>query len=280
MPKIATVLEGGAELEPGLHEAVTVDVIQEPNGDVTVKAAVLPNRDPKTKKLRPGAIGEPILSGHCQVAERVGRGVTSSNKSEPELHAICKGAVSNGAGTTWLCSCGCHDRLVCHLCSHDHGTELEAYDSSRRICSDPEGCRDNQAARTERSRRTNPLFIQLEQLRAERAARATESTSEGTEDQPGPVAGVRGAKPRKAAPEPQRCHCGCAGMTKGGMFVPGHDMRLKSRLWDEANAGSVEAGAEIVARGWKIKGVTAGLPATLDPAATAISDGVERRYAE
>ena len=28
------------------------------------------------------------------------------------------------------------------------------------------------------------------------------------------------------AKAPRRCECGCAGLTKGGRFIPGHDSRL------------------------------------------------------
>ena len=30
----------------------------------------------------------------------------------------------------------------------------------------------------------------------------------------------------KASAVPQRCSCGCGGLTKGGRFVPGHDAKL------------------------------------------------------
>jgi hypothetical protein len=48
----------------------------------------------------------------------------------------------------------------------------------------------------------------------------------------------------------KQCVCGCAGTTKGGDFLPGHDARHKSALFREARAGSAEALAEIDQRNW------------------------------
>lgn len=52
------------------------------------------------------------------------------------------------------------------------------------------------------------------------------------------------------------CSCGCGGMTRGGLWVPGHDAKRKSVLYatirdaeatDEAKA---DAMAELESRGW------------------------------
>jgi hypothetical protein len=68
------------------------------------------------------------------------------------------------------------------------------------------------------------------QKRAEKAARAAkkaEATAEVAEEQMGGVseatAPKRAAKPK---PEPRPCVCGCSGVTKGGLFVSGHDGRV------------------------------------------------------
>lgn len=50
---------------------------------------------------------------------------------------------------------------------------------------------------------------------------------------------------------PKPCACGCKEITKGGEFMPGHDMRLKSRLVAEAHAGGNPAAREeLERRGW------------------------------
>lgn len=42
------------------------------------------------------------------------------------------------------------------------------------------------------------------------------------------------------------CKCGCYGVTRGGRFLPGHDAKLKSRLLQEARAGSEWATNELI----------------------------------
>ena len=46
------------------------------------------------------------------------------------------------------------------------------------------------------------------------------------------------------------CECGCGGEPKG-RFLPGHDMKLKSRLFRESAGGSRRATAELKRRGWE-----------------------------
>jgi hypothetical protein len=56
-----------------------------------------------------------------------------------------------------------------------------------------------------------------------------------------------------AVKEPTLCNCGCGGETKGGKWLIGHDMKAKSTLISRMRAGgedAIEAGAEMVARGW------------------------------
>jgi hypothetical protein len=57
------------------------------------------------------------------------------------------------------------------------------------------------------------------------------------------------AAPKVAKPKPF-CECGCGGQTGGGHFIPGHDAKLKSRLFSEARNGSTEAVAELHKRNW------------------------------
>lgn len=55
------------------------------------------------------------------------------------------------------------------------------------------------------------------------------------------------------------CHCGCGGRTKGGLFVPGHDAKLKSALMRKVFMATVSgddetrdsARLELTLRGWE-----------------------------
>jgi hypothetical protein len=56
---------------------------------------------------------------------------------------------------------------------------------------------------------------------------------------------------RTAKRQPRPCLCGCREVTKGGEFIPGHDMRHKSRLVAEVQAGNNPAAyEEMERRGW------------------------------
>lgn len=39
---------------------------------------------------------------------------------------------------------------------------------------------------------------------------------------------------------PRECECGCAGVTSGGKFLPGHDAKMRSRLLTEIRDGESE----------------------------------------
>ncbi len=50
----------------------------------------------------------------------------------------------------------------------------------------------------------------------------------------------------------RRCLCGCQQpVAPKRMYRAGHDMVVKSRLLKQFDAGDTEAGADLVARGWK-----------------------------
>jgi len=50
----------------------------------------------------------------------------------------------------------------------------------------------------------------------------------------------------------RRCLCGCQQpVAPKRMYRAGHDMVVKSRLLRQFDAGDTEAGADLVARGWK-----------------------------
>lgn len=203
--------------------------------------------------------------------------ITQFCKSDrDELHAACRGSGANGAGSTWYCQCDCHvEHPTCRDCgARDVEVTLEG------TCVDVDGCQTTQTIRTA----SNPVHRTIREAlthaeqqaaikaEADRARRAREvkvtvdpETGEATVKQP--VA--KAPRTPKAPPTPQRCHCGCAGMTKGGKFVAGHDARLKGMLVRAARqtppetgkpatkAQAVNAMAELIARNWPRKGVSA-----------------------
>lgn len=62
---------------------------------------------------------------------------------------------------------------------------------------------------------------------------------------------VEESKPKGRKVEPRECECSCGQMSKGGRFIAGHDMKLKSALLVAFDAGDEAAGAELVERGWR-----------------------------
>lgn len=223
-------------------------------------------------KLRPGSIGQPHLSGFC------------ADWSPVESRKHCKGAVSNEDGTTWLCSAPWHEaEAKCHRCGFDHGDPASPdFDPTRRQCLDRSDCEAERARRTAEKMATDPLMRLIVEIRdeaareradrnaekarrrAEEAARAA-GTGNGSEAAGDTSETLGRVRPVRAPRSPQRCHCGCGGMTKGGMFVAGHDMKLKGALyrlaraadgpWEKLDSETRGAIGEIYARGWNPKGI-------------------------
>jgi hypothetical protein len=195
--------------------------------------------------------------------------------ANPDMHTHCKGSGENGdAAHFWFCQCDCHvEQPTCRNCgARNVEVTLEG------TCVDVDGCLTTQGVR----RASNPIHQQLrdiidaaeerqaEAAAARKAARVAQHAAEvakaKAEGRPAPVARVRIPK---APPTPQRCHCGCAGMTKGGKFVAGHDARLKGMLVRAARqtkpdtgkpatkAQAINAMAELISRDWPRKGVDA-----------------------
>jgi hypothetical protein len=68
---------------------------------------------------------------------------------------------------------------------------------------------------------------------------------------------LRALKPAgKSKAEPRACACGCGEMTNGGLFRPGHDAKLRSRLLKAIDAGDEDALAELMARPTLLHGAT------------------------
>lgn len=52
---------------------------------------------------------------------------------------------------------------------------------------------------------------------------------------------VKALRPAGKVKDPRECSCGCGGMTGGGLFQPGHDAKLRSRLLSAIRAGDEAA---------------------------------------
>lgn len=179
-------------------------------------------------------------------------------RGDDEHHRRCRGALRQGADRLVLCSCPNHqgEDARCTDC----GEQSPVVDLATRRCTDPEGCRD----RVETKQRANPLHTMLQEVQqVAQASKATKTPAKAM------TARKRTAEPR---PKTGRCqHCGET--TKGGLFVAGHDAKLKSALakiayGDGRKADRVAAAAEMIARGWARKP----LPEELLLEATAMVD--------
>lgn len=205
------------------------------------------------------------ISGFCNdalQAELLTVPVVLSGRPE-EWHARCHGAVTNGAGKTSLCRCDCHDHEArCHECGYEH-LDSTGFDPSLRRCVDRAECAQRIALAIERSRNSpemQEIYRIREEARAEVAARKAEDRAkrEAAALERGEVPEVA-SEPTKRAKIPQKCHCGCGGLTKGGNFMMGHDMKTKGPLFARARGktgeDAVEAALEILAREWNAKGI-------------------------
>lgn len=52
----------------------------------------------------------------------------------------------------------------------------------------------------------------------------------------------------------QACRCGCGDVTRGGVWLPGHDSTHKAALLRRFDGGAWSAGEELVRRGWYDEG--------------------------
>lgn len=210
---------------------------------------------PKVKETKRSNHGV-FLTGWCS------SDLLTAGDGERAWHGGCRGSVVNGNGSILVCGCGCHaNHTVCRVCGRVD-VEIATEGPTWGACLDVEDCGGFLAER----RANNPLRKHLDAVRSPAddgptevmgARRRPRKASDGTQAPGSPP------RPVKAPREPQKCHCGCGGMTKGGSFVAGHDMKLKSALYALARSSHkkaprpewVSAAAEIVARGWKQTGI-------------------------
>lgn len=207
---------------------------------------------------------------HCsEVAET---SVTSDGRA---YHVHCPGAMANGAGSRAYCTCDCHNDVPrCADCRQpDVDLTLEG------TCIDIDGCIAHQHTVQD----ANPSMVMINEIRMDlivtRAMEAAEKKLAKEQAHEAEVARAKAegrvaplppsARRREAKPpaQPQQCQCGCAGMTKGGRFVAGHDAKLKGRLVKAARqtppdsgrpatkAEAIKAMAELIARDWPRKNV-------------------------
>jgi hypothetical protein len=133
-------------------------------------------------------------------------------------------------GVVWACGCeadSCQPgRRKCAYCNNTNTDEVnpETWE-----CIDVEGCH----ALVEERRANDPLLVQLREIQEITMAKIESDKAE---------------KKAAAKPKTGTCVCGCAGETKGGKFLPGHDARFVSALVGQVSDAKFTAKAEQAAR--------------------------------
>jgi hypothetical protein len=153
---------------------------------------------------------------------------------------VLVGRTANTSGTLeerfQVCECSCHSNGNPPRCLNCLATDTELTTDTGR-CVDSEGCSERLAVYLNEHPTMAKLRLANERARAEA----------GTPERQAEKAAKR--EQRAAAPKVGRCeHCGEP--TKGGRFVAGHDAKLKGELKRAAEAGDLDAGAELVLRNW------------------------------
>ena len=178
------------------------------------------------------------LMGSCSTAKLISSGAVGSTTPVEEWHAKCKGGHLDGRGRFTRCTCQCHaDQHVCIRCGAT-ATELD----DQLSCVDVEGC----VAEYRRQLLADPTYQRFTgYLEAGANARAEAAAEEKR-------AVAAGEKPPKvkSGKKPQPCQHGCGEMTKGGLFVMGHDAKLKGILMRAAESGDIESLTELSLRSW------------------------------
>lgn len=123
--------------------------------------------------------------------------------------------VSNPDGVVWVCGCdvGVCDtvRRKCTECKNRNTLEV---DPKTFQCLDRESCEGSRRAKRE----ADPFHAQLIEIREKAQMAKVENAT-----------AKKVAAKKAAAPKEGTCVCGCAGKTKGGLFLPGHDARFVSQ---------------------------------------------------
>ena len=184
---------------------------------------VKPTTDPREQTRE-------AVFGVCRTAALVANDVVQSTTPPDQWHALCKVSFFDGAGRLHRCSCTCH--VGHNSCTRCKGKGVEL-DPRTLQCADADACEQRYQAMLDahpRTRRYREWGDAIDAAHAE--AKAEESKRPA-------------GKPKVGA-----CHH-CGAETKGGMFLPGHDAKLKGILMRRGqDVGGGWAVAELHARGW------------------------------
>ena len=133
-------------------------------------------------------------------------------------HDHCIVVIRNGNGTPWRCGCGCGESVNGVKCVDCGNRNIEEVDARLSLCSDRQACADTLETR----RRNSPVhqFITESHTRL-KEKKMSETTT----------------KTREKVVKVGKCRC-CAGETKGGEFLPGHDARFVGQLAVQVVGGS------------------------------------------
>lgn len=213
-----------------------------------------------------------LMAGCRSAAEAaaIGRDVS------PRLHEMCKGhcmswelhnrvdpkdpkkTLSERRQVYKTCTCACHESnpLRCTVC------DSSDYEMADARCVDSELCHERQQEQLD----NNDLYQRIRASQKAGAIAKAEERERRREADPDTIP----RRPRgETRPTVGRCeHCGEP--TKGGKFVAGHDAKLKGELKRAAEAGEIEALAELMIRNWPTH--TAKVSVELRQAATDIFD--------
>jgi hypothetical protein len=243
-------------------------------GEFTRRRDARADQNARARSAKPPEAEVPLgtFSGHCLTEAEIKDGQYGAVAVDPDdVHGRCAGGVTNGVGKFTPCLCPGHDaEFKCHQCKHVFGPKHEGdYDEEHRRCIDQSACASRIAHASQVYRQGSPLHQQIDQIYADVADRQKAAREQNlaamheANKNPRPESGPASAEPRVASGRgklAQKCHCGCGGMTKGGRFVAGHDMKLKGRLFGVARKPTgaefgMDAATEIVARGWNTAGI-------------------------
>jgi hypothetical protein len=220
---------------------------------VSTAAAPPVDAERKTRPVRDIQAPKQEVFMSCRTARGIAAGVARSTVPPEEWHAMCHGAYikqekvkGSKTGETRevirRCACECHiDEHKCIDCKRTD-TELKPFGVQ---CLDPAECAAYKQAKLE----ADPRYIKMmEAAREVSAIRAANREREAVtvDDDGEPI--VREPRTPKVTNELGCHHCGET--TKGGLFVAGHDMKLKGLLLRAARAGDANALAEFMERGW------------------------------
>lgn len=169
-------------------------------------------------------------------------------------------------GVVWQCKCPdavCMaireaSPVKCTECGNRNTSEV---DRDTWLCIDTADCNAVVTAR----RDSDPLLANIR--KAKEMAKITEDKAK--------------TEKAKAAPKTGTCQCGCAGTTKGGKFLPGHDARFVSTLVTTVeDAGFTKASMASARKSLKDAGASDALQAKFEKSAGLAVERKEKKEAD